>query len=313
MSGETKKTCFIAMPMTTHADEADKYGDDKHWEHVMEALLVPAVEEAGFEPIRPNTAGSHLIHARIVQHLIEADMVLCDLSGSNPNVFFELGVRTSLNRAISLVIDEKSEIPFDTSGIHTKEYSSTIYGWDLEAERTKLAQHLSECDVSCEGSNPLWKHFGLTITADAPRSDESPESAKLDLLAERVETMSKQVQSLMPVRYKSANYLPGDSNETISNPSLSALQRKYRQTDAELFQSETTRRGLLKPHAVTVTGPRAVEVAITAAEKDDGRETDILELARSYRLQVEVKAYANRHGKLYQERFNYDFSESEEQ
>ncbi|WP_344341237.1 hypothetical protein, partial [Streptomyces rhizosphaericus] len=104
---DDKPTCFIAMPITTHEHEAKIYDDPEHWDHVMEHLFVPAIEAAGYTAIRPAASGTDLIHSRIIQNLEQADFVLCDLSQSNANVFFELGVRTSLNKPIALVSDYK--------------------------------------------------------------------------------------------------------------------------------------------------------------------------------------------------------------
>lgn len=178
--------CFIAMPITTHPDEKTLYGDADHWSHVIDHLFVPAVEKAGFEAIKPSASGTSMIHGRIVQYLIEADMVLCDLSQHNPNVFFELGVRTSLDKPIALVKDEHRNIPFDTSGLNTHSYSSTLDVWKLEDEIDALAQHIQDSVRECAGQNPLWKHFGFTLTADRPGSDISPTDARLELLAERM-------------------------------------------------------------------------------------------------------------------------------
>ena len=49
-----EKKCFIIMPVTTPSDMISTYNGDKdHFKHVMEALFVPAIKEAGFEPIQP--------------------------------------------------------------------------------------------------------------------------------------------------------------------------------------------------------------------------------------------------------------------
>jgi len=44
-----------------------------------------------------------LIHAEIIRNIENADLVLCDMSCLNPNVFFEFGIRTSLNKPVSVV------------------------------------------------------------------------------------------------------------------------------------------------------------------------------------------------------------------
>lgn len=153
-----------------------------------------AIEAAGFEPIRPVAQGSHLIHGQIIRHLSNANLVLCDLSGHNPNVFFELGVRTSLNLPIALVRDEHTELPFDTSGINTHTYGSALRGWEIDAEKLKLVHHISESAASCGGSNPLWRQFGLSIRAQEPDAQESPLEAKVDLLTDRMMVLQARIE-----------------------------------------------------------------------------------------------------------------------
>ncbi len=189
-----KPTCFIAMPVSTRTQEAELYGDNDHWLHVMESLFVKAIETAGFEAIRPVAQGAHLIHGMIIKHLSQADLVLCDLSSHNPNVFFELGVRTSLNLPIALVCDEHTDLPFDTSGINTQTYNSALRGWEIEAEQGRLSAHLSKSASSCAGANPLWRQFGLSIRAQEPDTKESPLEAKLDLLADRMMLLQHRVE-----------------------------------------------------------------------------------------------------------------------
>lgn len=180
----SEKSCFIAMPVTTSRADAERYrGDDAHWLHVLESVFVPAVEQAGFRPIRPTTEGSDLIHSRIVRHLQDADMVLCDLSGHNPNVFFELGVRTATNLPIALVRDEHTELPFDTGGINTHSYRSALNAWEMPEEVASLARYLESSERACEGSNPLWRTFGLTLTATNPGPETSQEEARWELVS----------------------------------------------------------------------------------------------------------------------------------
>lgn len=189
---DDKPKCFIAMPITTHDNEAERYGGDKqHWKHVMESLFVPAIEAAGYEPVIPAAKGSFLIHGQIIKHLSETDLVLCDLSSHNPNVFFELGVRTSINLPVALVKDEHTNIPFDTSGINTFQYKSTLHGWDKDDQTDSLKTHIIDSAESCDGKNPLWNQFGLTITAQEPSSGGSPLEAKVDLLMERFDRIDQ--------------------------------------------------------------------------------------------------------------------------
>lgn len=188
--------CFVAMPITTSKGDAEHYGDQDHWDHVYETLFAPAIRQAGLEPVKPVTEGAHLIHAEIVKNLTDAEIVLVDLSGHNPNVFFEFGVRTAVNKPIAVVRDEHTEIPFDTSGINTHRYIAGLHGWSIASQIDDLAKHLQMSVASCKGANPLWRQFGLRIKAESPQVDESASDARLDLLVGGVDELRHELSAL---------------------------------------------------------------------------------------------------------------------
>ena len=102
------------MPISTPSPYSQE--DPLHFQHVREELLEPAIRGINFSPISPEASGSELIHSRIVKSLETADLVLCDISNLNPNVFFELGIRSALNKPVTLIKDNQTKnIPFDTS------------------------------------------------------------------------------------------------------------------------------------------------------------------------------------------------------
>ncbi|WP_417540982.1 hypothetical protein [Microbacterium maritypicum] len=194
MTEAARPTCFIAMPITVHDDEAELYRDPEHWAHVMRHLFIPAIEAAGYTAIEPSANGTSMIHGRIINHLATADLVLCDLSQHNPNVLFELGVRTSLNKPVALVKDEHLKLPFDIQGLNTHPYSSKLHAWELPGEIDALTAHIHSTREESAGTNPLWRHFGVAITAETPSVDVSPVDARLELLLERLEGVESAVR-----------------------------------------------------------------------------------------------------------------------
>lgn len=191
------ETCFIIMPITTPDYFIEKYRDgDEHFSHVLECLFVPSVEKAGYKPIAPIAKGSDLIHAEIIQNLEQSDLVLCDMSCLNPNVFFEFGIRTSLNKPVCIVKDEHTKrVPFDTGILNHLEYRSTIEPWELSAEIEKLAEHVRTSHDRSKGENALWKYFGLRTEARAYEG-ETGTDAKLDYLTMQMESLQKQLGAM---------------------------------------------------------------------------------------------------------------------
>lgn len=190
--------CFVIMPLTTTPEMASRYGGDPdHFAHVLDHLFVPAIERADFTPKKPVAEGADLIHAEIVRNLETADLVLCDISALNANVFFEFGIRTALDRPICLVRDEHTKLPFDVGGINCHEYASSLVPWDLTKEVDRLAEHVGKAAERSAGHNALWRHFGLTHRGtEAIRAvpDQGLGSA-LQLLADDMASLRREVRA----------------------------------------------------------------------------------------------------------------------
>ncbi len=198
------KKCFIIMPITTPENEVNSYKDDgEHFEHVLNYLFIPAIKEAGFEPILPKSTGAELIHAEIIKNLSNSEMVLCDMSILNANVFFEFGIRTALDKPISLITDDKTtHIPFDAGIINCHKYKSALNAWELEKEKTFLTQHIKASSEKSNGRNALWKYFGVAQTGTF-KPEEATIGEKMDLLIKEVESIK-------------ATNLPSKKNEGYS-------------------------------------------------------------------------------------------------
>lgn len=188
-----KQKCFIIAPISTPPERIALYRNDPdHCRHVIEHLLVPAVEKAGLEAVVPNAKGAELIHAEIVSKLQDASLVLCDMSGLNPNVFFELGIRTAMNKSVCIIRDETTErTPFDMAPINNHTYSSDLSPWVVPGEIASLCEHIRQSVNTTE--NALWKYFGLRIRAETVKQPSGPEG-KLDLLVSEVDALRQQLQ-----------------------------------------------------------------------------------------------------------------------
>ena len=85
---EQKKSCFIIMPITTPQELIGEYNNDiDHFTHVLDQLFIPSIEKAGLEPIPPIVQGADIVQAEIINNLEKCDVVLCDMSTLNSNVF----------------------------------------------------------------------------------------------------------------------------------------------------------------------------------------------------------------------------------
>jgi hypothetical protein len=185
------------MPITTPAETLSLYNNDRdHFAHVLEHLLVPAIARAGYTAISPRLTGGDIIQATIIRHLEEAELVLCDISLHNPNVFFELGVRTALDLPVALVKDDRtSKLPFDTSIINTYTYDSALSPWLLESQIADISEHIKLTVTQGRERNALWQYFGLTKRAAIPARTDDPNAAKMDLMLEEIKRIRMDVST----------------------------------------------------------------------------------------------------------------------
>lgn len=190
-----QKQCFVIMPITTPENYVCEYkNDQKHFEHVLEYLFAPAIKKAGFECVSPVFKGADIIHEQIISNLQRADLVLCDMSCLNPNVFFELGIRTAQNRPVCLVVDyaNKDNIPFDTNIINYHKYNYDLAPWIIEEEIEKIKTHIIESYSCSNEANTLWQVYGLEtksryITENIDKED------KLDVLLFELRSIKKKM------------------------------------------------------------------------------------------------------------------------
>lgn len=189
-NSKDSEKCFIIMPITTPEHLKDRYkGDANHFSHVIDHLFLPALKNAGFKPVSPKSTGSDVIQAEIIKQLSSCELVLCDMSILNPNVFFEFGIRTALNKPVALVVDDKTKtIPFDTSIINFHRYDSSLDVWSIEKEVSALAEHVRNAYKKTEDHNALWKYFGVAQTGVFKPEDASL-GEKIDLLMQEVATL----------------------------------------------------------------------------------------------------------------------------
>jgi len=87
------KSCFIIMPFGSKGSE-----EHKHFEGIFSNIYARAAVECGYSDALRGDSNpeSGDILRQVIEHLSQDALVIADLTGANPNVYYELGVRHSL-------------------------------------------------------------------------------------------------------------------------------------------------------------------------------------------------------------------------
>jgi nucleoside 2-deoxyribosyltransferase len=113
------------------------------FDEVLRALIAPAGMGAGFEVITANREGSDVIHATIVNQLLDADLVVADLTGNNPNVLFELGLRIAEDKPVALIRAKGTPPIFDVDNmLRVFEYDPNLWTSTVQHDCPKLTDHI---------------------------------------------------------------------------------------------------------------------------------------------------------------------------
>jgi hypothetical protein len=119
-----KGTCFVVMGFGKKTDFETGRVLDLNQSY--QNLIKPAVEAAGLECIRADEiVHSGLIDVPMYELLLKADVVVADLSTSNRNAIYELGVRHALRPYTTVIIAEEQMMKspfFDLNHIVIRQY-----------------------------------------------------------------------------------------------------------------------------------------------------------------------------------------------
>jgi hypothetical protein len=106
MSGDY---AFVIMQVGQKGSPERRRADE-----VYRFVVTPALETVGLAPYRADLdATPGPINPQMLRKLLEARVVIADLTGRNPNVFYELGIVHSFARPVVSMADRAQLLPFD--------------------------------------------------------------------------------------------------------------------------------------------------------------------------------------------------------
>jgi hypothetical protein len=135
-------TCFVMMPFGQWMDAYYR------------EIYVPAIREAGLEPVRADelfSTGS--VIEQIWEQISRAKVLLADLTGKNANVFYELGLAHAANKPVVFTTGELEDVPFDLRHLRVAVYDLRDPAWG-DKLRGSLAIYLKAAKAEPAKSVP---------------------------------------------------------------------------------------------------------------------------------------------------------------
>lgn len=198
-----ERTCGLVMPISP-IDGCST----EHWAEV-KAIVADAIESMADFTLKVKLVSDAddvgVIQKRIVQNLYSSDIVVCDVSGKNPNVMFELGMRLAFDKPTVIIKDDKTDYSFDTGVIEHVPYRRDLRFANVVSFKKhladKVAATLREAARDPNHSTFL-KNFGTFSVASLKEAEVSPDKVVIEMLTElqsEVASLRRRV-TVRPVR-----------------------------------------------------------------------------------------------------------------
>jgi len=176
-----KPLCFVLMPFGKKTDGAGRVVD---FDEVYKQLIAPAVRAADMDAIRADeeqVGGS--IHKPMFERLMLCDYAIADITGANPNVYYELGIRHAVRpRSTIILFAGGTPLPFDIANLRGLPYQINSAGIPVDADQTAAAitARFQSAREDSGDDSPLFQ-----LIDGMPRIEI--DHAKTDVFRERVE------------------------------------------------------------------------------------------------------------------------------
>ena len=128
-----KRTCFVVMPF---GEKKDLDGQDIDFNDIYEYFfkktveVLNKIEKLEIECTRCDEIDeSGSIHEKMFEHIYLSDIVVVDITTSNANVYYELGIRHALAKNVTVLIRRKATTPypFNIQGLQVVEYDPSQF------------------------------------------------------------------------------------------------------------------------------------------------------------------------------------------
>ena len=274
-------------------------------------LIKPVVESKGIECVRADEiTHSGSIDVQMYQELLQADLVIADLSTLNANALYELGIRHALRPFTTIVISEnKLMYPFDLNHvvIHSYQHLGDAIDYEeVERFRGALGNVIQSVLDKKESDSPVYTYLHALIPPQLQKQIEKAvnESAKAEPAPEIGKALSLIIQEAEDAieskdfakardLFQSAVLLSGSNNNQKDHYLIHRLSfTTYKAAQPDLVSSLYESLNLLKSinldtsnDAETVSSAGAVEKKLyECGEGDQHLEESIMYYQRGYYL-----------------------------
>jgi hypothetical protein len=152
--------CLVFMPL----NEPIGYAAG-HFNRIYDYLIVPACKSANVNPVRAD------INLETVKSMVNAELVLCDLSAVQADVLYALAIRHALHLPLALIKDTHTSVDYSLMEFTITEYDESLR---IDKVQTAIESVSQALRVGSNGESALLKKLGIGPDGAASISYSAP-------------------------------------------------------------------------------------------------------------------------------------------
>lgn len=185
-------------------DSPERYRADE----VHDGIVAPVAKKFGMSVHRADrdpTPGQ--VTTQIVRALVEARIVVADLTGRNPNVYYELGVAHAFQQPVAVLVDKVSSLSFDTQNEKVVEIGdSGTVGVNQAREASVRLEEVFEVVLADDYAvENLLTSVAVARSLDALAPD-NPVASEVAAMREQLDEVHKYMRRAAAAARRTANY-----------------------------------------------------------------------------------------------------------
>ena len=218
--------CFVVGPIGK-----DGSPERKHSDLLLNAVIKQVLQQTEFGYLvkrADEDADPGMIGDRVISDLINAELVVADLTDLNPNAFYELGIRHSTEKPTIHVARAQTILPFDTV-THRTIFVDLTDWHSIEQARERLASSARAIKA------PEYKVSNPITQANASFKMRQSEDPRDRVIAQMQERMAA-LENAMPLQ---SMFIADSAHNTVVSDIAEALEQNKKISAIQFYQSAT--------------------------------------------------------------------------
>jgi hypothetical protein len=165
---QEKKICFVISPIGEEGSETRERADQ-----VLKHIISASIEPLGYEVIRADKISEPgIITTQIIENIVDAELVIADLTEKNPNVFYELALRHAIRKPLVQMIKKGEIIPFDVAATRIIQFDLQSLDSVASAKEEIISQVKTLETGKNEVHNPISVSLDLKVLKESGSKEE---------------------------------------------------------------------------------------------------------------------------------------------